>query len=702
VSIEFSEDIASFVNQEFNRRVSERKAFENQWRLNNEFINGNQYMDINTVTNSLEEIPKLYWYQEREVFNQLATILETRVSRLTRQRPIPKVRPNSQNDDDIAKAKISNLVIGNAWNDQNMTRLYQDMVSWLETTGTVLIKTLWDANKGRVIAEGEDLLTEDEQRYRNEVKDVIDTTTLADITGEDKEKIVLREGEVSTVIVPPFEFYPDSSFHSDLNECRSVIHAKAYHIDEIYELWNIKVESEDIELASFHRSSTGGLGNLQSMKKYQPNQVKNYAIVKEYYERPCRRYPQGRYIVVAGKKTLYVGTLPYKIGIDGEFEFPFVKIASIYSVGCFWGKSVIERCIPIQRRYNALRNRKAEYLNLVAIGQWYEPIGSVDDDMVLSNAPAEVIRYTAINGQRPEPVTFPNLPSSFENELANLMQEFTSVSGVSELARFSDAPSGVSSGVALSITNEQDDSRIGMTAMRIAVGTTEIIKYWLRLYRQFVQEPRLLKNVGNELRIEIKEWLASDLKSDDIIIENASALSETPAQRRQMVFDLINTGVFHREEQNPFTSETRQKLLQMLEFGNWESSILEDIERHRSRAKRENYQITKENAMPPLKPFDDHQLHIEEHQRMMLSAEYEELLKSPMGAIVDRMMNIHISLHEVEVAKIRQQQFEEQLFMQRASEQQIASADAEGKIMQMEAQQQLQPKKDKQGDKNDN
>ena len=95
------------------------------------------------------------------------------------------------------------------------------------------------------------------------------------------------------------------------------------------------------------------------MKKYQPNQVKNYAIVKEYYERPCRRYPQGRYIVVANKKTLYVGTLPYKIGNDGEFDFPFVKIVSIYSTGCFWGKSVVERCIPIQRRYNALRNRKA-------------------------------------------------------------------------------------------------------------------------------------------------------------------------------------------------------------------------------------------------------------------------------------------------------------------------------------------------------
>ena len=208
MEIQFSEDIASFVNAEFNRRVSERKAFENQWRLNNEFVNGNQYMDINTVTNSLEEIPKLYWYQEREVFNQLATILETRVSRLTRQRPIPKVRPNSQSDDDIAKAKVSNIVINNAWNDQDMNKLYQDMISWLETTGTVLVKTIWDNNKGRIIAEGKDLLTKEEEDYRNETKDKIDTSQYADITGENIENITLKEGDIKPLSFPRLSFIP--------------------------------------------------------------------------------------------------------------------------------------------------------------------------------------------------------------------------------------------------------------------------------------------------------------------------------------------------------------------------------------------------------------------------------------------------------------------------------------------------------------
>src|SRR5690606_24823610 len=125
----------------------------------------------------------------------------------------------------------------------------------------------------------------------------------------------------------------------------------------------------------------------------QTAKLKKHAVLKEYYERPSKKYPEGRFIVVAGDKCLHAGPMPYMIGEDGEPDFPFVRTVSIAHPGCFWGKSVIERLIPVQRRYNALRNRKAEYLNLVAIGQWYEPDGSLEDDTELNNAPGNRIRY---------------------------------------------------------------------------------------------------------------------------------------------------------------------------------------------------------------------------------------------------------------------------------------------------------------------
>ena len=102
---QFDEEIVEFVQAEYERRKSERLPFELQWRLNTEFLNGNQYLDIDPTSVSIQEVPKLYWYQEREVFNQIATIYETRVAQLSRTIPMLKVRPASQDDSDIAAWK---------------------------------------------------------------------------------------------------------------------------------------------------------------------------------------------------------------------------------------------------------------------------------------------------------------------------------------------------------------------------------------------------------------------------------------------------------------------------------------------------------------------------------------------------------------------------------------------------------------------
>ena len=199
-------------------------------------------------------------------------------------------------------------------------------------------------------------------------------------------------------------------------------------------------------------------------------------------------------------------------------------------------------------------------MNLVAIGQWLEPEGSLDEDVELDNSPGSIFRYRPGSG-KPEPVSFPNLPASFENEIQTLLNEFTAISGVSELSRYSQAPSGVKSGVALSIANEQDNTRISNTASNLAQCIKLMGKQWLRLYRQFVQEPRVLRTVGRDKDVEVSDWTVSQLKSDDVIIENSSALAETPAQRRQMVFDMLTAGLFNREETSPISNAAREKYL---------------------------------------------------------------------------------------------------------------------------------------------
>jgi hypothetical protein len=674
----FNEELADFVNKELERRRTERKPYELQWRLNMEFLNGNQYLDIDSETMTIMDVPRLYWYQEREVYNMISTISETRIARLSRQKPIMKVRPASSDQNDMSSAKVSSMLLTSTWHDEDMDRKYERFIGWLEVCGTAFFKTIWNKDKGRVLQE--DVAEKDptEAAQTDEKTDTRDTGK-TEYNPDDPfqsmaNRIVLREGDIESDVTSPFELYPDNC-HGDFDQTRSVIHARAYHVDDIEDEWGMKVEEEKVDVITLQstNSGMGGLGYGAGSFRYTSQSMKNHALVKEYYELPSKRYPFGRMIVVAGNKTLYAGVLPYNVGEDDEPFFPFTRAVSIPTVGCFWGKSIIERCIPIQRRYNALRNRKAEYLNLVTIGQWYAPDGIVEDESVLNNEPGNIIRYRNLgNGLRPEPVVFPNLPNSFEMENQTLMQEFTAVSGVSELSRFSEAPSGVKSGIALSIAGEQDDSRIGLTANQLEIASVELGKKWLRLYRQFAQEPRIIRYVGDSSDIDVLYWEASDLRSDDVIIDNSSALAETPSQRRQMVFDLMQTGVFNRPESNPFSPEGVRKILEMLEFGHWESGVSEDEEMQESKAKRENRQLL-DGMQVPLNDYDADDIHIREHYRFMMSTDYEEILQTPEGAAIDELFHMHVAMHQqrISMAMMQQQQQELQMQQQQA---QIQSA----------------------------
>lgn len=656
----YSEELADFVNKEYERRKTERKPYELQWRLNMEFINGNQYLDIDTESQSIMELPRVFWYQEREVFNQISTIAETRIARLTRQKPIMKVRPATSDQADVSSAKVSSMLMSSTWHDEDMNKKYNKFISWLEICGTAFFKVAWNKDKGRIIQEMEGEKEPGEIPNVNSTGEEIQEhaiNTQNDPFNSTIKRIILREGDIETDVASPFEIYPDNS-HGDFDDTRSVIHVRAYHVDDIEDWFGVKVEEEKVDVATLQEngSGVGGLGYSVGGFRYSSRGMKNHALLKEYYELPSKRYPYGRFIISAGDKCLYAGPMPYMIGEDMQPDFPFVRAVAIDVVGSFWGKSVIERCIPIQRRYNALRNRKAEYLNLVTIGQWYAPDGIIEDESVLNNEPGNIIRYRNIgNGLKPEPVVFPNLPNSFENEESTLMQEFTAISGVSELSRFSEAPTGVKSGVALSIANEQDDTRIALTAGQLENASVDLGKKWLRLYRQFAQEPRMIRYIGNNSEIDVLHWNASDLRSDDVIVDNSSALAETPAQRRQMVFDLMNTGMFNRPESNPFTSEGIRKILEMLQFGHWESGVNEDEELQEQKAKREN-KLLLEGMLQPINDYDNDDVHVREHYRFMMTTDYEEILASPEGQMIDEIFKMHVQMHHERQAQAMMQQ----------------------------------------------
>lgn len=597
--------------EDFNARRQSRKSFETAWQLNINFLLGNQYSYINGNNDIVNE-KKQYFWQEREVYNHIAPIVDLRISKLARVKPALTVLPFSDDAKDIACAKVSKNLIRSVCYDLDMSSLISEATMWSEITGTALYKIVWNSSKGRFV-------------------------------GIDDSGRNLHEGEVEISVISPFEIFPDSNTYSRIDDCKSIIHARAYHKDEVKNIWGIDVEGTDTDVYSLDNLSTlGGLGYSGKTVGVSRTIKHNQVIVIERYEQPSIEFPNGRLIIVAGDKLVYVGELPYINAFDGKRSFPFVKQVCLSVPNCFWGVSVIERCIPVQRAYNAVKNRKHEFLNRIAMGVLAVEDGSLDIDNLEEEglSPGKVLVYRQ-GANFPKMLQNEDVPECFDREEDKLLEEFASVSGVNDLQNNSSVYGKVS-GVVLQLLIEQDDARISSCINEVKDGVKNVAKHILRLYKQFALFTHSSRLVNDNGEIEMLYWKNSDLNCEDIVFETENEAGLTVAQKRSMIYEVVNAGLLN-DENGAMSVTTRQKVLEQLGFGILETAN-DARTLHKNRANKENYNLIKEGRIEAPKFIDDNAIHINEHICFALSKDYEDAVKN--NPSLETLMNEHIRQHK--------------------------------------------------------
>ena len=610
-----SEDLAQFVCREFTERSEKRTQLELKWNLNINFLNGNQYCDADYHQKKIFSIEKLYDYQERAVYNNIAPIIETRIAKLSDVVPQIGAMTNSSDLNDVSNAKISTAVLKSIHKQLNFPEKIAHAVSISEMLGTAFYKIIWQKDHGDFL-------------YHSGAE-------------------TIKTGEVDTLICSPYEIYPESLYVEQISEQRSIIHAHPYHVDEIKEKWNVEVKPHRVNLFSMTNITnvTGGLGWTSTAESVSQEVKDNYDIVLEYYEKPTKKYPDGRLLIVAyyNQVLLYEGPLPY---INGKYRtrgYPFVKQTAINRPGCFYGISIIERLIPIQRDYNAIQNRINEYLNRAALGIPVIEDGSVDVDSLeyYGMPPGMPIVY----GRGSEPPRFmdtPALPYSFLSKQDRLEEAFISISGISELSQFSRAPSNVTSGTALGILAQQDDTRLAVSAENIRNAVLEVARHWLRLYQQFALFERMLKLGGDELDNALVRWNRSNLLPENLELVTQNEIEHSLAVKRSLIRELYQMGLFTDPKSGRITACAKSKILSLLKMSDWENQMeLETL--NSTRATRENLKL-REGISCPVKSRDQHEIHIEEHTKYLLTGEFEELEKN--APEIGKQFEEHLRQHE--------------------------------------------------------
>nr|WP_122012375.1 hypothetical protein [Maliibacterium massiliense] len=596
--------IVTEVLEDFERRRRARMPLELQWQLNTNFLMGNQYCDINVAAGRIMDVQRSYFWQEREVFNHIAPIVETRLAKLSRVQPGISVRPATEDASDIGTAKVCTAIVQAAGRKVDISALLNEGTVWSEICGTVFYKTIWNGHLG---------------------------------SGA-------QPGDIEVAVCPPYEIFPDALHGVPLHRQQSIIHARAYHVREIKHIWGTDVQGGEVDVYTLGSTPSllGGLGYSAAATSIIPTTRSDAALVIERYEAPTDACPQGRLLIVAGETLLHDGPLPYRVGEGNKVGYPFTRQTCIDNPGCFFGASVIERCIPIQRAYNAVKNRKHEMLNRTAVGILAVEDGAMDADDLQEEglSPGKVLLYRP-GAQPPHIISTGGVPAEFTAEEERLLNEFILISGVSELARQSQVPSGMVSGVAMEVLREQDDTRLSLTAEHIRKSLMDLARQWLRIYKQLASGRRVDRIVGEGAKVERVFWQASDITSDDVVTDTENELSQSPAQRKQMVLDLLKSGLFNDPDTGKMDRRMRAKVLEMLQFGNWEAAVQLD-ELHVARAAREQADMQTRDVQ--VGPYDNHELHLDEHIRFVLSGEGEAALAQSRA--LRRRVQEHIQAHQ--------------------------------------------------------
>lgn len=592
--------ITDFVNNDFKEKQKARREQELIWELNMNFYVGNQYSYI-TPSGFISDIEKSYTWENREVYNHIAPIIENRLSKLNKIKPTLNIRPKRSTENNIYKSKLANAILQANFYENNFEELIRVATHWSEITGTSFYKITWEDY------------------------------------GKNNSKL---NGNPKISVCSPFEIYPDSNFTENIEECNSIIEARAYPVEEINNEWGLNLAGDDINLYNLNNfTSISNISGRSNYTKLIQKTNHNYVIVLERYEKPSVKNPNGKLTIVCKDKLLYDGDMPYLNGYKQTRIFPFVKQISSRQLSSFWGSSIIERCIPMQKAYNAIKNRKHEFLARLASGVLTVEDGSVDVDNLELNGiePGKIIIYR--NGSTPPKFLDPgSIPQEFEREEEKLLAEINNLACISEITTSASIPTGVNSATALSLLMDQDETRLSPVAEAIRNSIKEVSYQVLRLYQQFSSTLRVNNYTNNCGKLEMFYWTKNDIGSDSLIIDTDNQLDEFNLTKKEMLLKLLERGVF-LDSTGQLDASTKEKILALFGFDNWRSyDNMDDL--HKLKAENENNQSFKLDE--PM-DIDNHKIHIDEHTKFIINSDGKSNLD-----FINKLQE-HIKQHKIKL-----------------------------------------------------
>jgi hypothetical protein len=559
------DQLNGWLEREFKKCQEARYAIERTWYSNLAFYRGDHWFTVINTTASpsgyvLKTTNAPPW-RVRRTINKIRTIVRTEIAKLTSSKPTFTVTPASNEDDDLAAAKVANQLFEAAYYNEQMVQTVTELSFWVSTVGNGFVKTYWDPFKP------------------------------GDNKGESGDVVI-------ETINPFFLFFPDM-LCIDIEKQPYIIHAITKPKETVKAMYGIEdAPTMDIEDLYKQSQTTGNsVGQV----------IRDQVLIKEFWIKPgiCPALSKGGFVTVVGNDiTQIVPGSPYNHG-----KYPFAHVRHVLT-GSFYGASLIEDLKQPQQEYNRINSQIIENRNLSARYKLLAAKGSVDPNKI-TDEPGQIVEYNP--GFNPPVVMQPFVFPSYVMEHLNLViKDMDDISGIHDISR-GVSSADLTAASAIAYLQEADNAKLGPVTHSLELALEKIGTQYLKLITQFWDAQRTVAVVGKDLAVSTFMLKGSDLKGNtDVRVEAGSGLPYSKAAKQAFLMDLVKMGAIQPGD-----------ILGVLEVKGLEK-IIEDNNISLNQIRRENIKMS-QGMEVPVNAYDIHELHLELHNRFRRSEEYEIL-----------------------------------------------------------------------------
>lgn len=524
--------------------------------------------------------------------NKVGGVVERTVSKLTKNAPIPEVRPASDDENDLSAARVGTRILTHEMERLHWRKWLADFLFWPTTLGWSYAHVRWDPQAGEKIGNRRD--------------------PDGNVTDDP-----LHMGEVCLEKVPAFELVVDPNAMS-MDEAKWCVWTRRMSAEAIFERYGVEIHDQ----GDFDSGRTL-VQEVQSLADASYDEAKQeFIAVNQFWMVPCRAAPEGMVVTWTGREILEERRpFPYEHG-----KLPFIQCDLLPGLGTREGRTWVNDLIPLQVDYNDARSREATFRRQLAPKIIF-PAGSIDPNRLTSRV--EAIPYNP-TGQPPQAWDPPsNWMQMQEVVMQRASEEIGERAGSSEVSQ-GHAPSTMPAAAILAL-QEADDTKLAVSATNLADFTSRVGYQVLLLCRQFWREERTVRVYSEDATLDVRRYRGSDIQNRlDVHVTPESALPRSKSARVQLLMELQARGMFQGKP---------QEFVRALDLPGMDA-IVRDMDLDEKRQAREiSHMLEGQDA--EVYPWDNHAVHLYKLNEFRKTVDYEMLDDETKGRI-----DAHASVHE--------------------------------------------------------